>query len=321
MGQGASYTYTSEEEKAKWYFIPVATEQIVIAAAVDQASLTSTYYGPKDGTNVIFVAPSQSMKPDEVLHEGHVKSNDFHYEIYGGTGKNTYILGNQNATIHANAGKNVIQVPFASDEDRHLVREGFRDDGTCILKLEGITVDSAFFQNAQIGVRHLPQSSDLAITFGKTTIELPDSSLKKLEIRTEDGIFSIHTQELNGAWENDHYHYRSFIDSIGSSRMGYKNLQKEGEASPALNQHFFGTEGSDTFVVHGKSGKTTITDFSTLKDKIEFTHVDHFTNILSRAVQTNNDVVIPLDDPEHALTLQNVHTSSLTLDHFMLAPI
>jgi hypothetical protein len=234
MGQGATRSYTFETKKAKFYFIPVAHEEIATSATVDKSSLTSKYWAPQNGTDVIFVAPSHGPREHAgALPQGDIQNADLHYAIHGGTGKNTYILGSQNATLYFGSGINIVDASFTDDISRNIIIEGYQDDGRSVLSLKGISFESDMFQKIELGARRLDNASDLKIKLGKTTLEFRNAQMEKLHIVTDNSVITLNAGALIREAQEDNFRYKALDESMES--VLYKSVShEEHEKQPIL---------------------------------------------------------------------------------------
>ena len=81
-----------------------------------------------------------------------------------------------------------------------------------------------------------------------------------------------------------------------------------------------GGAGNDTFFYQDGDGRDTITDFTTLQDVTDLTHVTSlhtFADVQSHAAQVGSDTVITID-ANNTITLTGVQLSSLHPQDFLL---
>jgi hypothetical protein len=87
----------------------------------------------------------------------------------------------------------------------------------------------------------------------------------------------------------------------------------------AANEVLFGKGGTDTFVLSGGFGHTTIADFQAANDVVQLSHnaFASFADVLAHAAQVGSDVAITVD-PADSVTLHNTTLAQLTANNFHL---
>jgi hypothetical protein len=224
MGQGITYSY-------EWELLDQDTDKkIAKTTTLDPKSLTATYYGPTDGTDVIFKAAPYAPQVGEsflppITNSNLIQPQNFHYTIHGGTGANTYILGQQKTTIYCRGSKkNEIHIPFYSDSKRTLDLYNLLEDGTCEIYLLGVPDNSDLLKKATFSFVSQENKHTLAVlNFGQTSITLHSPNLKKVFIKTEESDFVLNVEKFIASHKQSDNISQYFMTSIIGAELNFSD--------------------------------------------------------------------------------------------------
>ncbi len=231
--------------------------------------------------------------------------------VNGAAGIDTLYGGLGNDTLNGGAGAD--SYVYRSGDGSDFIDESSRSTAEVdVLRFVGLNASDLTFS-------HRTGGNDLLIKINATgvTIEVDEQFFSTLtafgveQIQFADGS----TWNLARIIAEAHYRGTAANETLVGSDFG-DTIDGDGGADTLT-----GGVGADIFVFGAGDGKDVITDLAIASDKIKLslgTQFDSFAEVSAAAAQVGANTVITFD-ADTSLTLQNIQTTALIVDHFIFA--
>lgn len=296
IGESHAISFMTKSVKFLW-FIPVHSKTVISGTSGERETLHGTYYGNSKNNSFIAVQhlPPKSDELDYNLY-------DYHYQLYGEGGDDSFYLGPQHSYVEGNDGKDTY---FIGDLSVYTEINNYADDGNTDYMIINITYNqlTAYRENLDLHI----SSSNMHMV--KLNNWFHGSAYQHMIFKTIDGVFfkvsvtstnhvELMAYALNGAGAlgpltlDAREHGRLEVMTIIGSNyddMLYGN---------SLNNHMNGGAGSDT--LKGGNGKDTYTiDFNEGLDTIDNSATDTEVDVLILALELNDIVAFSRQETNH----------------------
>ncbi|XP_068680311.1 uncharacterized protein [Montipora foliosa] len=205
LGIGESRDFTYKHETAKlWFVIPIKSFDVICGANLHENSAYGTYYGNSDNNTFYAVQrPKPTTKPpgreDQECNFGKLDvmmlTGNYHYNLYGRGGSDTFYLGPELSSITGGGGSDVYIIQ--SDGGKAIIDNFAEDDKRDIVV---INVDYANIQCHKTG-------NDVDITYSrshhiriKNWFTQGDATYyRHVSFRSKDGVIFVAEQTSSSA--------------------------------------------------------------------------------------------------------------------------
>lgn len=285
LGLGESRSFKYKHETAKlWFVIPIKSFDVICGAHLHKNSAYGTYYGNSDNNTFYAVQrPKPTAKPpgkkDEECNFGKLDlkmlTGNYHYNLYGRGGSDTFYLGPELSTvtggsgsdvyvIQSNGGKTIID-NFAEDAKQDIVvinvdyanirchRTGTSDVDITYSMSHHIRIKNWFTQGYATYYRHVSFRSRDGVIF---LAEQTSSSASNPEITCVAVAVDFSGANTSKAVHLSDSPYEKVKQASGSNSSDtivgndLSNVLDGGRGDDVLT----GGKGEDTYVIRGKEG-------------------------------------------------------------------
>lgn len=292
LGLGESRSFTYKHETAKlWFVIPIKSFDIICGSQLHEESVYGTYYGNSD--NNTFYAVQRPKKIEKLPKKKGQECNlgelnlemltgNYHYNLYGLGGSDTFYLGPELATVTGGGGSDVYIIQ--SDGGKTII-DNFAEDA-----MRDIVVINVSYAS----IRCHKTGNDVDITYSKSHhIRIKNwftpgdaHYYRHVSFRSQDGVIFVAEQTLGRDSDLDIHcvavaldfsgtktsqtvslsdlKYRKVRQVSGSSRSDIivgndlNNVIDGGRGADILD----GGKGEDTYIIRGNEGCDTIENYA-----------------------------------------------------------
>ena len=205
LGLGESRSFTYKHETAKlWFVIPIKSFDVICGAQLHENSVYGTYYGNSDNNTFYAVQrPKPTTKPpgkkDQECNFGKLNltmlTGNYHYNLYGRGGSDTFYLGPELATVTGGGGSDVYIIQ--SDGGKTII-DNFAEDA-----MRDIVVINVNYAN----IRCHKTGNDVDVTYSsshhiriKNWFTPGDANYyRHVSFRSQDGVIFVAEQTSSSA--------------------------------------------------------------------------------------------------------------------------
>lgn len=292
LGLGESRSFTYKHETAKlWFVIPIKSFDVICGSQLHEDSVYGTYYGNSDNNTFYAVrrpkkTEKSPKKKDQECNFGELNlemlTGNYHYNLYGRGGSDTFYLGPELATVTGGGGSDVYIIQ--SDGGKAII-DNFAEDA-----MRDIVVINVSYAS----IRCHKTGNDVDITYSKSHhIRIKNwftpgdaHYYRHVSFRSQDGVIFVAEQSLGRDSDLDIHcvavaldftgtktsqtvslsdlKYRKVRQVSGSSRSDIivgndlNNVIDGGRGADCLD----GGKGEDTYIIRGNEGCDTIENYA-----------------------------------------------------------
>ena len=292
LGLGESRSFTYKHETAKlWFVIPIKSFDVICGSQLHEESVYGTYYGNSDNNTFYAVQRPKKTeklpkKKDQECNFGELNlemlTGNYHYNLYGRGGSDTFYLGPELATVTGGGGSDVYIIQ--SDGGKTIIDNFAEDD------MRDIVVINVSYAS----IRCHKTGNDVDITYSKSHhIRIKNwftpgdaHYYRHVSFRSQDGVIFVAEQTLRRDSDLDIHcvavaldfsgtktsqtvslsdlKYRKVTQVSGSSRSDIivgndlNNVIDGGRGADILD----GGKGEDTYIIRGNEGCDTIENYA-----------------------------------------------------------
>lgn len=292
LGLGESRSFTYKHETAKlWFVIPIKSFDVICGSQLHEESVYGTYYGNSDNNTFYAVQRPKKTeklpkKKDQECNFGELNlemlTGNYHYNLYGRGGSDTFYLGPELATVTGGGGSDVYIIQ--SDGGKTIIDNFAEDD------MRDIVVINVSYAS----IRCHKTGNDVDITYSKSHhIRIKNwftpgdaHYYRHVSFRSQDGVIFVAEQTLGRDSDLDIHcvavaldfsgtktsqtvslsdlKYRKVTQVSGSSRSDIivgndlNNVIDGGRGADILD----GGKGEDTYIIRGNEGCDTIENYA-----------------------------------------------------------
>ena len=209
LGLGESRSFTYKHETAKlWFVIPIKSFDVICGAQIHEKSVYGTYYGNSDDNKFYAVQrPKQTTKPpgkeDQKCNFGELNlamlTGNYHYNLYGRGGSDTFYLGPELATVTGGGGSDVYIIQ--SDGGKTII-DNFAEDA-----MRDIVVINVNYAS----IRCHKTGNDVDVTYSRSHhIRIKNwftpgdaHYYRHVSFRSQDGVIFVAEQTSSSASDPD----------------------------------------------------------------------------------------------------------------------
>lgn len=252
IGESHSIEYTKESAKLFW-IIPIYSKYIITGRLGEKKTLHGTYHG--NSRNNKFIAVQHVNKSKSMDFE----LNEYHYNLYGNGGDDTFYLGPQQSYVEGNDGKDTY---FISSSSVCTKINNYAEDG--IMDFMVINLNYS-----QLNPHRVKMNLSLSVLNTHTIIVYNwfyDSTYQHMNFKTIDGVFFLVSATNTESVELVAY----ALSGVGSTRKLSLDAREKNRTGVlkivgsdysdiiygnSLNNYINGGKGNDTLT--GGEGKDT----------------------------------------------------------------